>query len=149
MFVRTAEDDDAEDDDDDEDEDEEALSANCRPDILLLDLGLPDMDGLEVIHRLRAWSAAPIIISVRGQESDKVAALDAGADDYLTEPFGAPELMARIRAAQVHPHRSRHRLPVPALAAQPVPAAARFAARRRALYNQGASASGFQPAGGR
>jgi len=80
-----------------------ALCASCRPDIVLLDLGLPDMDGLEVIHRLRAWSAVPIvIISARGQESDKVAALDAGADDYLTKPFGVPELMARIRAALRH-----------------------------------------------
>jgi two-component system KDP operon response regulator KdpE len=80
-----------------------ALSASCRPDIVLLDLGLPDMDGLEVIHRLRGWSAVPIVIlSARGQESDKVAALDAGADDYLTKPFGVPELMARIRAALRH-----------------------------------------------
>jgi two-component system KDP operon response regulator KdpE len=80
-----------------------AQAASCRPDIVLLDLGLPDMDGLEVIHRLRAWSAVPIvIISARGQESDKVAALDAGADDYLTKPFGVPELMARIRAALRH-----------------------------------------------
>jgi len=80
-----------------------AESASCRPDVVLLDLGLPDMDGLEVIHRLRAWSAVPIIIiSARGQESDKVAALDAGADDYLTKPFGVPELMARIRAALRH-----------------------------------------------
>lgn len=71
----------------------------CRPDVALLDLGLPDMDGLETIQRLRAWSAVPIvIISARGQESDKVAALDAGADDYLTKPFGVSELMARIRA---------------------------------------------------
>ena len=74
-----------------------------RPDIILLDLGLPDMDGLELIQRLRAWSAVPIIIiSARGQESDKVAALDAGADDYLTKPFGVPELMARIRVALRH-----------------------------------------------
>jgi two-component system KDP operon response regulator KdpE len=78
-------------------------AAACRPDIILLDLGLPDMDGLEVIRRVRAWSAVPIIvISARGQESDKVAALDAGADDYLTKPFGVPELMARIRASLRH-----------------------------------------------
>ncbi len=78
-------------------------ASGCRPDIVLLDLGLPDMDGLEVIRRLRAWSAVPIvIISARGQESDKVAALDAGADDYLTKPFGVPELMARIRVALRH-----------------------------------------------
>ncbi len=75
-------------------------AGTCRPDLILLDLGLPDMDGLEVIRRVRAWSEVPIvIISARGQESDKVAALDAGADDYLTKPFGVPELMARIRVA--------------------------------------------------
>jgi two-component system KDP operon response regulator KdpE len=84
-----------------------ALAASCRPDIVLLDLGLPDLDGLEVIRRLRAWSAVPIvIISARGQESDKVAALDAGADDYLTKPFGVPELMARLRAALRHAGRA-------------------------------------------
>jgi len=78
-------------------------AAGCRPDVILLDLGLPDMDGLEVIQRLRVWSAVPIIIiSARGQESDKVAALDAGADDYLTKPFGVPELMARMRVALRH-----------------------------------------------
>jgi two-component system KDP operon response regulator KdpE len=78
-------------------------AATCRPDLILLDLGLPDMDGLEVIRRVRAWSAVPIIIiSARGQESDKVAALDAGADDYLTKPFGVLELMARMRVALRH-----------------------------------------------
>ena len=83
-------------------------ASGCRPDIVLLDLGLPDMDGLEVIRRLRAWSAVPIIIvSARGQESDKIAALDAGADDYLTKPFGVPELMARIRVALRHAGRVR------------------------------------------
>jgi two-component system KDP operon response regulator KdpE len=77
-----------------------AQAATCRPDLILLDLGLPDVDGIEVIRRIRAWSAVPIvIISARGQESDKVTALDLGADDYLTKPFGVPELMARIRAA--------------------------------------------------
>ncbi len=71
-----------------------------RPDVIVLDLGLPDMDGMEVIRSVREWSKAPIIIlSVRGRESDKVAALDAGADDYVTKPFGMGELMARIRAA--------------------------------------------------
>src|SRR5512146_2840740 len=81
---------------------QEALSAviSGRPDIVLLDLGLPDMDGLEVTRRLREWSGIPIIIiSVREQESEKVAALDAGADDYLTKPFAIGELNARIRAA--------------------------------------------------
>ena len=69
------------------------------PDAILLDLGLPDMDGLEIIQRLREWSSVPIIvISARGQERDKVAALDAGADDYLTKPFGMEELIARLRA---------------------------------------------------
>jgi two-component system KDP operon response regulator KdpE len=69
-----------------------------RPDVLLLDLGLPDMDGVEVIRQLREWSQVPIIIlSVREQESDKIAALDAGADDYLLKPFGIGELTARMR----------------------------------------------------
>ena len=81
---------------------EEALQAvvNERPDLLILDLGLPDIDGVEVTRRLREWTQIPIIVvSVREQESDKIAALDAGADDYLTKPFGAGELMARIRVA--------------------------------------------------
>jgi two-component system KDP operon response regulator KdpE len=69
-----------------------------RPDLLILDLGLPDIDGLEVTRRLREWSQTPIIIlSVREQEEDKIAALDLGADDYLTKPFGMGELLARIR----------------------------------------------------
>lgn len=72
--------------------------AQERPDLVLLDLGLPDMDGVEVTTRLREWSQVPVIIlSVREQESDKIAALDAGADDYLTKPFGVGELLARIR----------------------------------------------------
>lgn len=71
-----------------------------RPDLVILDLGLPDIDGVEVTRRLREWTQIPIIIvSVREQESEKIAALDAGADDYLTKPFGAGELMARIRVA--------------------------------------------------
>lgn len=74
-----------------------------RPDLLLLDLGLPDMDGLEVTKAVRAESGVPIIVlSARGQEGDKVAALDAGADDYLTKPFGVGELTARIRVALRH-----------------------------------------------
>ncbi len=69
-----------------------------RPDLVILDLGLPDMDGVEVTRRLREWSQVPVIIlSVRDQELDKIAALDAGADDYLTKPFGVGELLARIR----------------------------------------------------
>lgn len=71
-----------------------------RPDLLILDLGLPDLDGLEVIRRIREWSQIPILIlSARGQERDKIAALDVGADDYLTKPFGVGELLARLRAA--------------------------------------------------
>lgn len=71
-----------------------------RPDIVVLDLGLPDLDGVEVTRALREWTAIPILIlSVRDRESDKVDALDAGADDYLTKPFGVAELLARIRAA--------------------------------------------------
>ncbi|MCU0685149.1 MAG: response regulator [Polyangiaceae bacterium] len=70
------------------------------PEVILLDLGLPDIDGTEVARRLREWSKAPIIVlSARGQETDKVEALDAGADDYLTKPFGTAELLARIRVA--------------------------------------------------
>ena len=77
-----------------------ASAAAFRPDVILLDLGLPDLDGIEVIKRIREWSAVPIIVlSVRDRENDKVAALDAGADDYLTKPFGVGELLARIRAA--------------------------------------------------
>jgi len=77
-----------------------ALAAAQVPEVILLDLGLPDMEGLEVIKQLRSWSSVPIIIlSARGQERDKVANLDAGADDYLTKPFGVGELLARIRVA--------------------------------------------------
>jgi two-component system KDP operon response regulator KdpE len=81
---------------------EETLAAvvSNRPDVIILDLGLPDMDGVEVTRRLREWTQVPIIIvSVREQEKDKIAALDAGADDYLTKPFGVGELMARLRSA--------------------------------------------------
>lgn len=71
-----------------------------QPDVIILDLGLPDMDGTEVTRRLREWTDVPVIvISVRDSEQDKVAALDAGADDYLTKPFGISELLARIRVA--------------------------------------------------
>ncbi len=76
------------------------LAATKKPDVILLDLGLPDMDGLDVLERLRQWTSAPVIIlSARGKEGDKIAALDAGADDYLTKPFGVAELMARLRVA--------------------------------------------------
>ncbi|WP_306548683.1 response regulator [Desulfobulbus sp.] len=75
-----------------------AAAVTVKPDVVLLDLGLPDMDGVEVIGRIRQWSQTPIIVlSVRDREADKVRALDAGADDYLTKPFGVGELLARIR----------------------------------------------------
>lgn len=83
----------------------EALQAvsGDRPDVIILDLGLPDMDGIEVTRQLREWSRTPIIVlSVREEEAAKVAALDAGADDYLTKPFGTAELMARMRVALRH-----------------------------------------------
>jgi two-component system KDP operon response regulator KdpE len=75
--------------------------ASRRPAIILLDLGLPDLDGLEVLQRLREWSEAPVLVlSVRDDEQGKIAALDAGAEDYVTKPFSTPELLARLRAAQ-------------------------------------------------
>lgn len=78
-------------------------AANDRPDLIILDLGLPDLDGLEVTRRIREWSAIPIIVvSARGKEQDKVVALDAGADDYVTKPFSVAELMARVRVALRH-----------------------------------------------
>lgn len=78
-------------------------AATHQPDLVILDLGLPDLDGLEVTRQLREWSQVPIIVlSARGQENDKVAALDAGADDYLTKPFGVGELLARLRVALRH-----------------------------------------------
>ncbi len=73
-------------------------AAQCRPEIILLDLGLPDLDGVEVLKRIREWSRVPVIIlSVRDRENDKIAALDAGADDFITKPFGGGELLARLR----------------------------------------------------
>ena len=74
-----------------------------KPDLIILDLGLPDMDGVEVVKAVRAWSSVPVIIlSARSQESDKISALDVGADDYLVKPFGVGELLARIRVALRH-----------------------------------------------
>ena len=80
--------------------------SSVRPDVIVLDLGLPDLGGLEVLKRVREWSAVPVIIlTVKDAETDKVALLDAGADDYITKPFSVPELLARIRVAL------RHQLP--------------------------------------
>lgn len=88
-----------------------AAASAFRPDVILLDLGLPDLNGVEVIKRIREWSQVPIIVlSVRDREDDKVTALDAGADDYLTKPFGVGELLARIRAAL---RRSVQKIPEP------------------------------------
>ena len=81
---------------------ESMLASHC-PDLVILDLGLPDVDGMEIIRKTRVWTQMPIIVvSARSNERDKVAALDAGADDYLTKPFGTAELLARIRTALRH-----------------------------------------------
>ncbi len=81
-------------------EDALATAAQKHPDVVILDLGLPGIDGIEVVEGLRGWSSVPIVVlSVRDAEADKVAALDAGADDYVTKPFGMDELLARLRAA--------------------------------------------------
>ena len=78
------------------------LSSHC-PDLVILDLGLPDMDGIEVLRSLRGWSSLPVVVvSARTHENDKVEALDLGADDYLTKPFGTAELLARVRTAIRH-----------------------------------------------
>jgi two-component system, OmpR family, KDP operon response regulator KdpE len=85
-------------------------AAQCRPDVVILDLGLPDLDGVTVLKRLREWSQVPVVVlSVRDREEDKVAALDHGADDYVTKPFSTGELLARLRVAQ------RHAQPAPEL----------------------------------
>ena len=92
------------------------LARTHNPDLVLLDLGLPDMDGTDVTKALREWSAKPIIvISARGQEEDKIRALDAGADDYLTKPFATGELMARIRVALRRTAHAGQERPVPLL----------------------------------
>ncbi|HEY4417339.1 MAG TPA: response regulator [Verrucomicrobiae bacterium] len=76
-------------------------AAQCRPDVILLDLGLPDLTGVKVLKRIREWSQVPVVIlSVRDREQDKIAALDAGADDYVTKPFASGELLARLRTAR-------------------------------------------------
>ena len=78
-------------------------AALVRPDVVILDLGLPDMDGLDMLRRLREWSPVPVVVlSVRDADADKIALLDAGADDYLTKPFSMGELLARLRVAQRH-----------------------------------------------
>jgi two-component system, OmpR family, KDP operon response regulator KdpE len=80
-----------------------AEAAQRRPDIVVLDLGLPDMDGVTVLKRIREWSSVPVVVlSVRDRDDDKIAALDNGADDYLTKPFSTGELLARLRVAQRH-----------------------------------------------
>ena len=82
------------------------ISSHC-PDLVILDLGLPDMDGMEIITKVRSWTQLPIIVvSARGNEQDKVSALEMGADDYITKPFGAAELLARVRVALRHTHNS-------------------------------------------
>lgn len=84
------------------------LIARTNPDVVLLDLGLPDQDGTDVLRSLREWSEVPVIVlSARGQEKDKIAALDLGADDYLTKPFSVNELSARIRVAMKHAARAK------------------------------------------
>jgi len=99
-----------------------SLATSHNPEIVLLDLGLPDGDGIDVARRLREWSQVPIlVISARGREDDKVRALDAGADDYLTKPFGVNELLARLRVAERHLRRGTG-----ASAAEPVIEAGRL-----------------------
>jgi two-component system, OmpR family, KDP operon response regulator KdpE len=94
------------------------LARTHNPDLVLLDLMLPDMDGMEIVSSLREWSTRPIIvISARGQEDDKIKALDLGADDYLTKPFGTGELLARIRVALRHAARGRDDRSEPVLTA--------------------------------
>lgn len=89
------------------------MAADQPPDIVILDLGLPDLDGQEVLRRLREWYRKPVIIlSARDQEQQKITALDAGADDYLTKPFGVGELLARMRTALRHAHPDTAETPV-------------------------------------
>jgi two-component system KDP operon response regulator KdpE len=96
-------------------------AAQRQPDLVILDLGLPDLDGLEVIRRLREWTARPIIVlSARGAEPDKVAALDAGADDYVAKPFTVGELLARVRVALRHAARANQQTGDPGFAAGPL-----------------------------
>ena len=97
------------------------LASSHNPDLVILDLGLPDGDGVDLARRLREWSAAPIVVvSARGQEADKVAALDAGADDYVTKPFGMGELFARLRVAERHSARFKPEAGDPVFEAGPL-----------------------------
>lgn len=90
-----------------------ALAASRQPDVVVLDLGLPDMDGKEVIRRLRAWSEVPVVVlSARDRETEKIEALDLGADDFVNKPFGMGELMARLRAALRHRMQGKGETPV-------------------------------------
>ncbi len=99
----------------------EQLATSHNPDLVVLDLQLPDGDGVELLTRLRTWSARPVLVlSARGREEDKVRALDAGADDYLTKPFGAEELLARIRAALRRAVRAPGEQPGPVLEVGPL-----------------------------
>lgn len=94
------------------------LAAECDPDLIILDLGLPDLDGIHVLHGLQGWSRAPVLVlSARPDSSDKVQALDAGADDYVTKPFAMDEFFARVRAALRRA--SRHDSPAEAVIATP------------------------------
>ncbi len=96
------------------------MAGRYPPDLVILDLGLPDLDGVEVIRELRGWTKAPIIVlSGRADSTDKVEALDAGADDYITKPFGVEELLARMRAAIRRTRTDRHRPPRPLKPAEP------------------------------
>jgi two-component system KDP operon response regulator KdpE len=98
-----------------------ALAPSHNPEIILLDLGLPDGDGIDLARRFREWTEAPIIVlSARGRDDDKVSALDAGADDYLTKPFSVKELLARMRVALRHAGRARAGEPAPPIAVGPV-----------------------------
>jgi two-component system KDP operon response regulator KdpE len=97
------------------------VAASHPPDAVLLDLGLPDLDGVEVVKRLRAWSAVPVVVlSARGREADKIEALDAGADDYVTKPFAIGELTARLRAALRRAARTRGEESEPVVATGPL-----------------------------
>jgi two-component system KDP operon response regulator KdpE len=111
-----------------------AHATSRNPDVILLDLGLPDQDGLEVTRALREWSATPIIVlSARGREQDKVAALDLGADDYLTKPFGVDELLARIRVALRHAAHPPGEVPAPVFEAGDL----RMDLARRRVFRKG------------